>query len=180
MATRGVNVRFGVWLLHLALPVLGLWLLLAVPAADVLLEHHPTHFWLVVLVAAVNVGLAVLVDRAALRHDDARLLLVGLGFLAAAVFFVLHALATPGVVLDSRNGGFALATPVGLALAALFTAASAVDFPPTRAAWVLRAGPWLRSGLYTLAAVWGIVSLAGLPPLADPGIAARLSNREMG
>src|SRR5919107_2181368 len=122
MATRGVNVRFGVWLFHLALP-----------------------------------------------------LLVGLGFLAAAVFFVLHALATPGVLLDSRNGGFALATPVGLALAALFTAASAVDFPPARAAWVLRAGPWLRSGLYTLAAVWGIVSLAGLPPLADPGIAARLS-----
>ena len=125
--------------------------------------------------AAVNVGLAVLVDRAALRHDDPRLLLVGLGFLGAALFFVLHALATPGVVLESRNGGFALATPVGLAIGALFTAASAVDFPPTRAARVLRAGPWLRSGLYTLAAVWGIVSLAGLPPLADPAIAARLS-----
>ena len=174
-ATTGVPVRFIVWVFHLALPLLGLWLLLAVPAADVLLEHHPTHFWLVALVAAVNVGLAVLVDRAALRHDDPRLLLVGLGFLAAAVFFVLHALATPGVVLDSRNGGFALATPVGLALAALFIAASAVDFPPARAASVLRAGPWLRSGLYTVAAVWGIISLAGLPPLADPAIAARLS-----
>src|SRR3954454_7873698 len=172
---RGVAVRSAEWLFHLALPLLGLWLLLAVPAADVLLEHHPTHFWLVVLVAACNVGLAVLVDRAALRHDDPRLLLVGLGFLGAALFFVLHALATPGVVLDSRNGGFALATPVGLALGALFTAASAVDFPPARAAWVLRAGPWLRSGLYTLAAVWGIVSLAGLPPLADPAIAAQLS-----
>ena len=31
------------------------------------------------------------------------------------------------------------------------------------------------SGLYTLAAVWGIFSLAGLPPLRDPAIAARLS-----
>jgi class 3 adenylate cyclase len=175
MATRGVPVRFTVWLFHLALPLLGLWLLLAVPAADVLFEHHPTHFWLVVVVAGVNVGLALLVDRAAQRHDDARLLLVGLGFLGAALFFVLHALATPGVVLDSRNGGFQLATPVGLALGALFTAASAVDFPPARAERVLRAGPWLRSGLYTFTAVWGIVSLAGLPPLADPAIAARLS-----
>ena len=175
MATRGVPVRFAVWLFHLALPLLGLWLLLAVPSADLLVEHHPTHFWLVALVAGVNVGLALVVDRAAQRHEDPRLLLVGLGFLAAALFFVLHALATPGVLLDSRNGGFALATPVGLALGALFTAASAVEFSPERAQRVLRIGPWLRSGVYTLAAVWGIFSLAGLPPLRDPAIAERLS-----
>jgi class 3 adenylate cyclase len=162
-------------LFHLALPLLGLWLLLAVPSTDLLVEHHPTHFWLVALVAGVNVGLALVVDRAAQRHEDPRLLLVGLGFLAAALFFVLHALATPGVLLDSRNGGFALATPVGLALGALFTAASAVEFSPERAQRVLRIGPWLRSGVYTLAAVWGIFSLAGLPPLRDPAIAERLS-----
>ena len=134
-----------------------------------------SHFWLVFLVAAGSVALAVLVDRAARRHDDARLALIGLGFLAAALFFGLHAVATPGVLLDSRNGGFALATPVGLALAALFTAAAALEFPPARAALVLRAAGWLPGVLYAVAAVWGAVSLAGLPPLADPGLAEQLS-----
>ena len=41
MATRGVPVRLVVWLFHLALPLLGLWLLLAVPSTDLLVEHHP-------------------------------------------------------------------------------------------------------------------------------------------
>ncbi|WP_300013696.1 adenylate/guanylate cyclase domain-containing protein [Pseudonocardia sp.] len=172
---RGVPARLAVWVFHLALPLAGLWLLLAVPAADVRLEHHPTHFWLVALAAAVNVGLAVIVARAARRHDDARLLLVGLGFLAAAVFLGLHALATPGVLLGGRNGGFALATPVGLGLAALFTAVSALDLPPARAAAVLRVVPWLRGGLLGFAALWLVVSLAGLPPLADPALADRFS-----
>src|SRR5690349_1295341 len=93
---RGVPVRLVVWVFHLSLPLAGLWLLAAKPAVDVKLEHHPTHFWLVVAVAAVNVALAAMVDREARRHDDARLLLVGLGFLAAALFLGLHALATPG------------------------------------------------------------------------------------
>ena len=170
-----VPVRLLVWTFHLLLPLAGLWLLLAVPAADVRWEHHPSHFWLVFLVAVGNVVLAVLVDRAARRHDDARLALIGLGFLAAALFFGLHALATPGVLLDSRNGGFALATPVGLALASVFTAAAALEFPPARAAAVLRAVGWLPGVVYALTAIWGVISLTGLPPLADPRLAERLS-----
>ncbi len=174
-ARRGVPVRLAVWVLHMALPLAGLWLLLGVPAADIRWEHHPSHFWLVFLGAGVNIGLAVLVGRAARRHEDARLLLVGLGFLASAVFLGLHALATPGVLLGSRNGGFALATPVGLALGALFTAASALDFPPHRAATVLRLAPWLRGGLLAVAAAWAVVSMLGIAPLADPDLAERLS-----
>jgi class 3 adenylate cyclase len=178
--TSGVPVRLAVWAFHLMLPLAGLWLLLAVPAADLRWEHHPSHFWLVFLVAVLNVALALLVDRAARRHNDARLMLIGLGFLAAALFFGLHALATPGVLISSRNGGFALATPAGLALASLFAAASALDFPPQRAARVLRAGAWLPGVLYAVTAVWGVVSLAGLPPLADPTLAEQLNGPVVG
>jgi hypothetical protein len=41
----------------LAVPLAGLVLLLAAPSLDVHWEHHPSHFWLVLAVAAVNVGL---------------------------------------------------------------------------------------------------------------------------
>lgn len=166
----GGPARVAIWLFHLALPMAGLWLLLAVPEADLHLEHHPTHFWLVFLAAVINIGLAVQIGRSARRHGDARLLLVGLGFLAAALFLGLHALATPGVLLDSRNGGFALATPVGLAVAAAFSAWSTGDFDGARGQAVLRAGPALRWALLGFTALWGVISLSGLPPLADPAM----------
>jgi class 3 adenylate cyclase len=172
-ARNGGRARLSLWLFHLALPMTGLWLLLAVPEADVVIEHHPTHFWLVFMAAALNVGLAVQVERSARRHGDARLLLVGLGFLAAALFLGLHAVATPGMVLSTGNGGFALATPVGLGLAALFAAAATADLDGERGAAVRRAVPALRWALIALTVVWGVVSLTGLPPLADPAIAGR-------
>jgi hypothetical protein len=123
--------------------------------------------------AALSAWLALTVDRAARHHGDARLLLVGLGFLAAALFFGLHALATPGVLLDHANGGFALATPAGLALSAVFGAAAALNMDGGVGRWALRAGPYLRYGLIGVAALWGVVSLTGLPPLADPGVGER-------
>ena len=170
---RGSRARLALWLFHLALPAAGLWLLLAVPPADVVWEHHPSHFWLVLAAAVLSAWLALQVDKAARRHGDARLMLVGLGFLAAALFFGLHALATPGVLLDHANGGFSLATPAGLALSALFGAAAALNLDGMLAAPVLRAAPALRWGLLGIAAVWGVVSLTGLPPLADPLVAER-------
>jgi class 3 adenylate cyclase len=170
---RGSRARLGIWVFHLALPLAGLWLLLTVPPADVVWEHHPSHFWLVIAAAALSTWLALVVDRAARHHGDARLLLVGLGFLAAALFFGLHALATPGVLLDHANGGFSLATPAGLALSAVFGAAAALDLDGGLGEKALRAGPYLRWGLIGAAAVWGAVSLTGLPPLAAPAVGER-------
>ena len=113
------------WLLPLALPVLGLILLLAAPEADVHWEHHPAHFWLVLGAALVSVVLGYLAGEAARRLNDARLFLVSLAFITSAGFLGLHALATPGVLLEKPNAGFVVATPVGLAIAGIFAAASA-------------------------------------------------------
>ncbi len=161
------------WALHMALPLLGLWLLLT-PRFDVVLRHNPSHFWIVVVVAAFNLGLGARMSSDARRRGDTRLFLVAMAFLASAGFLGLHALATPQVLLASPNGGFALATPVGLALAAVFAALSSVPWRASGAA--IRAQAWARIGLVVLLVGWGVVSLLGLPPLAqpvDPGTARR-------
>jgi adenylate cyclase len=150
------------------LPLAGLVLLLARPELDLHWEHHPSHFWLVLVTAGVNVALAYVTNVAAGRYRDARLVLISLAFLASAGFLGLHALATPGVLLEQPNAGFVVATPVGLALAALVAAASTSSFAGPRARTVLRARPLLLWALIGLMIVWGVVSLARLPPLDGP------------
>ena len=103
----------------LALPLVGLALLIAVPELDLHWEHQPSHFWIVLVSAALSAVLAYATNAAAARHRDARVILVSLAFLVAAGFLGLHALATPGVLLHGPNTGFTIATPVGLTIAAV-------------------------------------------------------------
>ena len=90
---------------------------------------------------------------------------MSLVFLSSAGFLLLHALATPGVLLEGGNAGFAIATPVGLLLAAGFAAVAGIELTPARAAGVLRRQALLRGGLAALMVAWAAVSLLGLPPL---------------
>ncbi len=169
---EGAEVRSGgaswAWVALLLLPVLGLLLLLARPELDVEWEHHPSHFWLVLFTAAVNVALAYLTNVAAGRYRDARLILVSLAFLASAGFLGLHALATPGVLLPHPNTGFIVATPIGLLIASFFAAASVSPLAGPRAATVLRWRSVLLGGLVALMIVWAFLSLASVPPLNGP------------
>jgi class 3 adenylate cyclase len=154
------------WLLPLALPLAGLALLLARPQADAHWEHHPSHFWLVLITALVSVALGYLAGEAARRLGDARLFLVSLAFVTSAGFLGLHALATPGVLLSKPNAGFVVATPVGLLLAGLFAAASAADLSPARGDAIMRRQALLRGAVFTLLGAWALYSLAELPPLS--------------
>ena len=165
---RRASLRVAVWGFHLVLPLLGLWLLLVQPHFDAVLEHHAIHFGLVVGVAAVNVALGVRMSEVSRQRADARLFLVSLVFLSSAGFLLLHALATPQVLLYGRNAGFTIATPVGLLLAAVFAALSSLDLTPQRAEAVLRRQGLLRGGLAAFMIAWGVVSLFGLPPLEAP------------
>jgi class 3 adenylate cyclase len=165
--SSGAGARWA-WLILLALPLAGLLLLLIRPELDLEWEHQPSHFWLVLITAGGNVALAYVTNVVAGRHRDARLVLVSLAFLSSAGFLGLHALATPGVLLSGSNTGFVIATPVGLFIASLFSAASVTALGGPRAALVLRHRGALLSGLLGLMALWGFGSVLGLPPLSGP------------
>lgn len=161
-------VRAIVWVLHLALPMAGLWLLLARPAIDVAWHDSVSHFWLVLIPAVINVVLGTRMNVAAKTRADARLLLVSLAFLASAGFFVLHALATPGVLVSHPNLGFDLSQPVGLGIAALFAFASSLRLDGPLGAAVIRFELPLKLLLGALIVTWALVSTLDLPPLSGP------------
>jgi adenylate cyclase len=167
------------WLVVVAAPLVLFALLLARPHLDETWENHPAHFWLVLGAAAIATALGWAVSTAARRRRDARLLLISLAFVASSGFLGLHALATPGVLLSGPNAGFELATPAGLFVAGLFAAASAPELRPDRARSVVRAANVLLGALFGLMVVWGIVSLAELPPLDDPLAAERLDGWQL-
>jgi adenylate cyclase len=152
----------------LAIPIAGLLLLLAVPDLDVQWEHHPSHFLLVLAVALINVALALIASEAAHRRDDARLFLVSLALIASSGFLGLHALATPGVLLDHPNSGFTIATPVGLLLASVFAAASALELGPDAADAILRRRMLILGVLAAVLVGWAVASLAKAPVLDRP------------
>ena len=159
----------------LALPLVGLVLLLALPAADLHWQHNPAHFWLVLIAASLNVVLAYATGAAARRRGDGRVHLVSLAFLAAAAFLALHALATPGVLLETSNLGFAISTPIGLVLAGALAAASALDLDRLGAQRVLHWSKWVERALLATIAVWTFASLAWTPELEDVTVPDRLS-----
>ena len=159
---RGRTIAAGALLL---LPIAGLVLVLSLPDLDVVWEHQPSHFWLVLGVALVNVVLGLLASEAAKQRDDPRLFLVSMALLVSSGFLALHALATPGVVLHEPNAGFVIATPIGLLLASGFAAASALNLDE-RATARLRA--WqgrIRLSVAVILVLWAVVSLSGQSPL---------------
>jgi adenylate cyclase len=160
--------RLGLWVTVLALPLAALALLLVEPDLDLRWEHHPSHFWLVLTVAGVNVGLGLVASEAAARRDDARTFFVSMALLASAGFLGLHALVTPGILLDHSTAGFSVAARVGLLLAACFAAISVLDTDMPVVRFLARHHRLVRAALGLVLAAWGIASLARLPLLDRP------------
>ncbi|MEV4080055.1 adenylate/guanylate cyclase domain-containing protein [Nonomuraea fuscirosea] len=169
-------VRGVVWGIHLVVPMLGLWLLLAQPHLNVPWQHNASHFWMIILVAGVNVVLGALISEASRRRQDARLFLVSMVFLTSAGFFFLHGLSTPKVILESGSVGFDIGQQVGLSIAALFAFASALPLGEQQAKTVLGAQHFVRAALVGIMVLWGVTSLVpGLTSLSEPPLESPMS-----
>jgi adenylate cyclase len=156
------------WTIALLLPLVGFFILLSQSGWDGHWENHKAHFWLVFVVALVNAALGLVMAEAARRRGDARVFLVGLVFLSTGGFLALHALATPGVLLDGKNTGFVVATPIGLFVGSCLAALSSLDFDSERSVAIVRRERWIELGLFALLAGWAVWSLTSLPPLDAP------------
>jgi class 3 adenylate cyclase len=160
--------RVGLTAVLLALPLVGLFLLLGIPRLDATWEHQPSHFWLVLISALLSFLLGFFMAEAAARRGDARVLLVSLAFLSSSGFLGLHALATPGVLLAGKNAGFQIASAIGLLIAAGFAAASALPLGEAGAQAVLRERRLLLVSVGVAIGVWAVIALGTLPPLDEP------------
>jgi class 3 adenylate cyclase len=151
----------------LALPLVGFFSLLLRAHLDPQWSSPRLHFVLFLAVGGGASVLAYLAGHAAERRGDARVLLLSLAFLVTGAFLAVHALGTPGVLLNDDLPGFKVAIPVGLLFAALFAAASAfVDLRPSLAAAVVEHRVALRTGVIAAMFIWMFWALLEIPPLA--------------
>jgi adenylate cyclase len=162
-----VSNRAVAWIVPLALPLALVIVLRSAPAVDARWEDRPAHFWIVLAAGVLNAVLALAITEAGRRRRDARLLLIGLAFLVSAGFLGLHALATPGEIVNGANAGFVLATPVGLVLSGALAAASAVEYGLEASLKIVRRSRALTAAALGVIAAWAVISLNELPPLRD-------------
>ena len=155
------------WAGAIALPVIGFVSLLERSRLDPEWTSTRLHFVLFLAVGAGASLLAFLAGQAADRRSDARVFLLSLAFLVTGGFLAVHAVGTPGVLLNDEKPGFEIAIPVGLFLASLFALGSGlVDMRPGWAATVVRHRGALRRSVYVAMGVWIGFSLLELPPFA--------------
>jgi adenylate cyclase len=162
-------VRILAAMLAALLPLVGLVSLLLRSELDPHIENYRAHFVVFGFVGGVALILGYAAGEAAKRRGDARVLLLSLAFMATGGFLGLHALGTPQVLFTKEYGGFMVAIPVGLLVAALFAAASAfVDVRPEFGRAVIRHRAFLRVAVVASMAGWFAWTVAELPPLRGP------------
>ena len=155
------------------LPLAGLASLLLRSHLDPHIENYRLHFVVFGIVGATAFLLGYTAGEAANRRGDARVLLLSLAFMATGGFLGVHALGTPGILFMEERGGFQVAIPVGLLIAAVFATASAfIDLRPGLIPGLIRRRTLLRGAVLLAMGAWFAWAALRLPPLQGSGTEA--------
>jgi signal transduction histidine kinase len=175
------------WLLPFAfLPFILFLLLRFRPDLDLSVEAPVFHFYIVTFTSFAALVSALFVASAVENRDNPHILFLTMGFVAIAALFLIHGLATPGIVFQGFNQVVGWSSRLSLFMGSLLFALGLLDWPPHRSAYVLKSRNKLWAiagaayGLYLLVALsWPtlLASLAAMEPWLDfslAGLAAAL------
>jgi HD-GYP domain-containing protein (c-di-GMP phosphodiesterase class II) len=139
-------------LLFMVVPLLG-YAVLRSTSADMSVHAPHDHFYVVSLVSAISLALAITVGITAIRLRNIKISFLALSYVSLAAIFVLHGLSTPGFLVDhSAISGTAAQLSVVLAVGWLWLSSLSVDQPLVQ---------WLAGWQRLLLPVWVLV-LIGL------------------
>lgn len=162
------------WLTFIFSGPLALLILKLFPNADAAMLHNPpAHVLIVGIAATLGVSLALLVLQVGYRLQDGRVFLIGIGFLCISILFVVHAIATPDVLMEGRSVASAWSALLSLVIGGFFFALSGISTLTSLNRWIMR-----HASLWVLVCVliWGAyawIFLVEIPALTShPATAA--------
>lgn len=147
------------WLLVVAVPSIGLAVLLRNPSLDVRWELPWVHLYLVTGIGIMGVILSLLITRVAVHTQNTRIVILALAFFAIGIFLVVHALATPGTLIPFSSTGSKNAIIIGFLFCSVLLAASGPTLPRRWQRVSLEACLWLFPCITLLALVIGALAL---------------------
>ena len=162
-------------------PLALLFWLLANPESNLTVQVLTEHIVIVTNVSVVSLAAGALLARAAIQIRQGTMLLSALAFTAMAGFFVVHALATPGLLVHAHAVGpygstvIGVSTQVSLSSAAILAAARYTPLAgwstaaPRRPTFLLM-DVLLVVAAYGWLALWQPDLVAG-SPVAHPAVA---------
>jgi two-component system, OmpR family, sensor kinase len=125
-------------------PIVWLLLALAPSLNRPIMEDALTHVLTAGGAALFGLALALLVLYVANRLEDGRAFLIGMAVLGTASILLIHAIATPNILMVGRGAATAWSAGLSLICGSIFFALSGLDLPPAFNHWLMRhARVWL-------------------------------------
>ncbi|MFP3853393.1 MAG: hypothetical protein ACLFWD_03760 [Anaerolineales bacterium] len=114
-----LDKRF-LWIGVAFIPTVIFFVLRTNPTFDIFLEAQLFHFYIVTFTSFAALVSALIVASAVENENNPHILFLTMGYAATAGFFLLHGLATPGIVVQGFNQAVGWSARLSLFTGAVF------------------------------------------------------------